>query len=291
MTMAVDLLVVGGTGLAGRAIVAAARQRGLSVRSLARTGDLRVDIRDADALRRSLTQTPARTIVNAAAMVSLPACEQDPAAARMVNARPAAIIAAHADATATRFVQVSTDHYYCGDGRRAHSEDEPVVLVNEYSRTKYAAEALTLTAAGSLIVRTNFVGWPSTGGTSFAEWAMGVIAQDAPADLFDDQFVSSLDLWTFADSLLDLAEAPITGVVNLAASEVFSKADFVTALASGLGRTLSNVRHTAVKGQSTKRADSLGLDVSKATRSLGRDLPTLDQVIKTLVAHSPEWRP
>lgn len=291
MTMAIDLLVVGGTGLAGRAIIAAGRKRGLSVQSLARTGDVRVDIREGNALREALVQTPARTIVNAAAMVSLPACEQDPASAWMVNARPAAIIAAHAGTTATRFVQVSTDHYYCGDGRRAHREDEPVVLVNEYSRTKYAAEALALTAAGSLIVRTNFVGWPSTGGTSFAEWAMGVIAQDAPVDLFDDQFVSSLDLWTFAETLLDLAEAPIHGVVNLAASEVFSKADFVTALASGLGRTLSNVRHAGVKGQSTKRADSLGLDVSRAARSLGRDLPTLDQVIQTLVAHSPEWRP
>lgn len=286
----VDLLVVGGSGLAGRAIVAAARGRGLATATLSRHGELAVDVRDADALRRALAEARPRTIVNAAAIVSLPECDRDPGEAWRVNARPAAILADHARETGGRFVQISTDHYYCGDGARAHREDEPVRLVNEYARTKYAAEALALTAPGALVLRTNIVGWPSPHGGSLAEWAMGVIEADAEAMLFQDQYVSSLDIWTFAEALLDLAAGDTCGVLNLAAGEVFAKGDFVLALARAAGRTLSRARPGTVRAQATPRADSLGLDVTRAERILGRRLPTLDAVAANLLTHLEERR-
>lgn len=286
--MTIDLLIAGGTGLAGCAMAKAGRARGLSVAALARGGDIAVDVRDLDALRAALDATPARIIVNAAAIVSLPECERHPGNAWLVNARPAAVFAEYANASGARLIQISTDHYYRGDGRRAHAETDPVHPMNEYSRTKLAGEALAQSAVSALVLRTNFIGWPSVGGGSFAEWALGVVESDQPADLYDDQFVSSLDVWSFADAVLDLAEDKTTGVLNLASSEVFSKAEFVEKLARALGRDLSAVRRVSVKSQSTLRGDSLGLDVSKAAQRLGRGLPTLDQVVANLVAHLEE---
>ncbi len=288
---AVDLMVLGGTGLAGRALMAEAKRRSLKAVTLARGGDLAVDIRDEAALRSALEEAAPRTIINAAAIVSIPECERDPAAAWLVNARPAAILARHARETGARFVHISTDHFYCGDGRRRHAEDEPVRLINDYGRAKYAAEAFALTAPGALVLRTNFVGWPSATGGSLAEWAMGVVEQDLAADLYDDQFVSCLDVWTFAACALDLASSKASGVMNLAAGEVFSKAEFVLALAKGLGRQLSKARLGSVGGQQTVRADSLGLDVSRAERMLGRPLPTLEAIIANLIFHLKDRRP
>ena len=285
-----DLLVVGGTGLAGRAITAAARARGLTVATLARGGDLLVDVRDESALRQALAEAKADAVINCAAIVSAPVCEADPGEAWRVNARPAAIIARHCRDVGARFVQVSTDHYWTGDGRRAHAEDAPVTLVNEYARTKYAAEGLALADVGALVVRTNIVGWPSPTGGSFAEWALGVIRTDGPADLYGDQFVSSLDIWTLAEGLLDLTASPATGVVNLAASEVFSKADLVEGLARAMGRPMTKARRASVKDQSTPRADSVGLDVARATAILGRPLPGLDQVVAALAARLEDAR-
>jgi dTDP-4-dehydrorhamnose reductase len=286
----IDLMVLGGTGLAGRAIMAAAQRRGLSAIALARRGDLAVDIRNADALRQTLTQTAPKAIVNAAAMVSIPACQHDPAAAWLINARPAAILADYARATAARLVHISTDHYYTGDGRRRHGEGDPIWLVNDYARVKYAAEGFALTSPSALVLRTNFVGWPSSTGGSLAEWAMGVIEGDLPADLFDDQFVSCLDVWTLADCVLDLAFGDAVGLLNLGASEVFSKAAFVLALAKALNRPLSRAKIGKVGAQATPRADSLGLDVRQAERILGRPLPTLDGVITNLLAHLEDRR-
>lgn len=285
-----DLLVVGGTGLAGRAIMAVAAARGLTSATLARAGDLPVDVRDEAALTKTLAEANAATIINCAAIVSAPLCESDPGEAWRVNARPAAIIARHCRLAGTRFVQVSTDHYWTGDGDAAHDEQAPVTLINEYARTKYAAEALALTDPGALIVRTNIVGWPSVSGGSFAEWALEVICTDAPATLYGDQFVSSLDVWTFAEALLDLSASPATGVVNLAAAEVFSKADLVERLAIAMNRPLSNARRASVKDQSTPRADSAGLDVSRASTILARPLPGLDQVVAALVARLEDAR-
>lgn len=286
----VDLLVLGGTGLAGRAIVTAARARGLTVQTLARAGDHAVDVRDVGDLRGALERARPRMIVNAAAIVSAAECEANPADAWRVNARPAAIVADHARAAGCRTVHISTDHYYCGDGDRKHAEADPVRLINDYARTKYAAEAFALTQADTLVLRTNFIGWPSAGGTSFAEWAMRVIETDAAADLYQDQFVSSLDVWTFAEAVVDLAGGRAAGVVNLAASQVFSKAQCVAELARQAGRTITKTRLASVAEQSTIRADSLGLDVSRAERILGRALPDLEGVIANLVAHLEDRR-
>lgn len=286
----VDLLVLGGTGLAGRAIAATARARGLSVKSLARAGEIAVDIRDAAALREALDQASPRIIINAAAIVSAAECEANPADAWRVNARPAAVVAEHGQAAGCRTIHISTDHYYCGDGDQKHAESDPVRLINEYARTKYAAEAFALTQADALVLRTNFIGWPSPRGTSFAEWAMGVIEADAPADLYGDQFVSSLDVWSFADAVLDLAGGPAAGVFNLAASQVFSKAQCVAELARQAGRTITKTRLASVAEQTTIRADSLGLDVSRAEYVLRRSLPNLEGVIANLIKHLEDRR-
>jgi dTDP-4-dehydrorhamnose reductase len=285
-----DVMVLGGTGLAGRAIMAAARMRDLTAVTLARGGDLPVDIRNADALRETLSRIAPKVIVNAAAMVSIPACEHDPAAAWLINARPAAILADYARETGARLVHISTDHYYTGDGRRRHGEGDPVRLVNDYARVKYAAEGFALTAPGALVLRTNFVGWPSATGGSLAEWAMQAIEGDLPLDLYDDQFVSCLDVWTLADCGLDLAFGDAAGLLNLGAREVFSKAEFVLALAKALNRPLSRAKIGKVGAQATPRADSLGLDVSRAERILGCSLPTLDSVIANLLVHLEERR-
>jgi dTDP-4-dehydrorhamnose reductase len=195
---AVRLLVLGDTGLAGTAILEAARARGMAATGASRHGEHAVDLRDAAALRALLDRLSPTVVINAAAQVSVAECERDPAQAWLVNARPAALIADAARQAQIRFVQISTDHFYAGDGRRPHREDAPVVLLNDYARTKYAAEAFALTAPDALVVRTNILGLKSATGGSFGEWALRLIETDGEATLFEDQFVSILDIWSLA---------------------------------------------------------------------------------------------
>ncbi len=56
-------------------------------------------------------------------------------------------------------MQISTDHYFCGQGDLKHDESAPVTLLNEYARTKYAGEAFALTNPEACVIRTNVVGF------------------------------------------------------------------------------------------------------------------------------------
>lgn len=264
--------------MAGQALLEAARARGLSAKGLSRQGDIAVDIRDEAALRAALHAAAPRLIINAAAIVSIPDCEADPAAAWLVNARPAALLAAYAREAGARLVQISTDHYWTGHGARAHREDEPVVLVNEYARSKYAAEGLALTAPEALVVRTNIVGAASG---SFGAWALDVVDHDRPATLFTDHFCSSLDVWSFANAVLTLISLQVSGVIHLASSEISSKATFIAALAAARGRQLTHASPGSAAQHGVRRAESAGLDVSRAEAILGK-LPGLEQVVQAL---------
>ncbi|MDR3151823.1 MAG: hypothetical protein LBT67_03150, partial [Holosporaceae bacterium] len=81
---------------------------------------------------------------------------------------------------------------------------------------------------------------------------------------------------------MDLIEKKICGLINVASREVFSKAEFIKTLADVFGFSVKNTTISSVKKLLPNRADSLGLDVSRAETILGYTLPTLDDVIFSL---------
>ncbi len=69
-----------------------------------------------------------------------------------------------------------------------------------------------------------------------------------------------------------------TGILNVACREVSSKKDFVERLAQRMGRELTRTRAGSAASMKMKRAESAGLDVTRAEAVLGHPLPTLDEV-------------
>lgn len=283
--MSDTILVFGATGMLGQALLAEGRRRGLKLVGVARSGaDVALDMTDAPALAGLVTEVRPSVVVNAAALTSLDACEKDPCLAYRVNARAVATLAeAAADAY---FIQISTDHYYSGDGAALHDEDSPIHLVNEYARSKYAGEAYTLTHAHALVLRTNIVGFRNRGASTFVEWALASLCNGQAMTLLEDYFTSSIDVASFSKGLLDLLPQRPTGRLNLAAREVASKARFIEVLAEAAGYDTSHCRPGSIHGlEGARRAESLGLDVTRAERLLGYKLPTLSEVIDNLLRH------
>jgi dTDP-4-dehydrorhamnose reductase len=281
-------LVLGATGMLGRALMREATGRGLHVAGAARSGtDYDLDIADDDALTALLERLHPRVIVNAAGLADVAACERAPDQAWRLNARAVAIIASWARSADARLVQVSTDHYFTGHGAALHDEAAPVRLVNEYARTKYAGEAFALTSPGALVLRTNIAGFRRHGSPTFAEWAIDAIRTDAPITLFDDFVTSTIDVGSFSVALFDLVEQCAAGLLNLAAHEAASKKVFVEALAARLDRSLSRAKAGSVTTLTPRRAESLALDVRRAEALLGRALPGVGHVADALI---DEWK-
>ncbi len=264
--------------------MAEANIRGVPCWGAARSGsDLDVDITNASALEAIVYEASPTTIVNCVALTDHALCEDNPGLAYILNARIPGQLARLAQALDTRLVQISTDHYFTGDGPIAHAEDAEVTLLNEYARSKYAGERLALTNRSALVIRTNIVGlrrWP--GRPTFAEWALDAIESHRPLTLFDDFFTSSMHARACAAATLDLLDSGARNLINVASSQVSSKRAFVLALARELDIDLQQVRSGSVRDLRPRRAESLGLDVTRAQSLLGRTLPGLAQTVAAI---------
>jgi dTDP-4-dehydrorhamnose reductase len=280
------LLVFGATGLLGQAIVAEAKRRGVQALGAARKGaDFDVDLTNMVQVAELFALVSPTRVINAAANTNLDSCEQDPGGTYLINALAVALIAEQCRTSGASLVHVSTDHFFTGDGPRAHAEDSAVTLVNEYARSKYAGEGFSRNLPGSLVIRTNitgFRGW--VGQPTFAEWAVDAILNRRPLKLFDDFYTSTIDADSFSRHLFNLFDTGAVGVINLASSTVSSKSEFVRELAAAFGIRLDWATVASVRDMPTARAESAGLDVSKAERLLGYPLPTLREVCRALAA-------
>lgn len=277
-------LLLGSTGMLGQAIKKTFRDVGVELYCASRSeSEYRLDLLDDRALERCMAEARPDVVINAAAQVSLDTCELNPGDAYRINARFPGVVSALCRKNGSYFIQISTDHYYCGDGDRKHAESDPILLLNEYARTKYAGEQLALTYENSLVLRTNIVGFRGQKSPTFLEWALKAINNLEPIALFTDFYTSPMHTVDFARILPDVLKAHPTGVYNLASREVCSKKEFILLLAAALTGKTPNYSEGSVRNlRGAPRGDSLGLDVTKMERLLGRRLPSLDETIQSI---------
>ena len=279
------LLVVGATGLFGQAFMAEGKKQGLDVAGAARrNAGITMDLSDKESIENAISSIRPDIVINTAAMINIEECEAKPDRAQKINAEAPGQLAKIALECGAKTVQISTDHFYTGDGARAHSEDEPVVLLNEYARTKLAGENSVLGHADSLVVRTNILGFRGWGKPTFAEWSLSTILEDRPVTLFADAFISAIDVRAGARAILKLALGGASGLVNVGCHEVYSKKDLVEGLAEKLGRKLTNTRSGSIQQLGIRRGESLGLDIGLAEKLLGNKLPNMDEVLDAIVS-------
>jgi len=272
----------------GQALGRTARARGHHVVGAGRrNADVSFDITDDEGVREAVESVSPDVLVNCAALIDVARCNDDPLTAWRVNARAVGVMAEACRARGITFVQISTEHYFTGGGALAHDESAPVTFFNEYARTKFAGEGFAAVCPDHLVLRTNIVGFRGHEKPTFAEWAFRAVEEDAELILFHDSHVSSIDVDAFSRALLDLVDRDARGLFHLASSEVFSKQQLIEAIADALGVRLTRATSGSVHSLSVPRAESCGLDVSKAESVLGYALPDLREVVAHLAT---EWR-
>jgi len=280
------IVVIGHTGLLGQAVMRVARERGLRTLGVSRSTVPGLNLaRQAD-LAPFLDPLAPSLVINAAALTDLAANEADPSAALEANARLPGLLADWGRRRGTPWVQVSTDHYWHDIENTLHTEAAPVSPPNTYARTKHAGEEAALRDPGCLVLRTNIVGFRGRAGEpTFVEWALAALAAGEPFDAYTDVWASSIEVGQFANALFDVVGLGATGLLNVASRESISKADFIAALAQAAGYDERLARRVPRPArQRPRRANAMGLDVSRAEVMLGRKLPDAAEVIEAIVA-------
>ena len=278
------VVVLGASGLLGQALMPLLAQRGRQAVGLSRRTGLDLAALDSpQALATALHPHAPALVINAAAITDLSHCEDHADAARALHTRLPALLAAWSCSSGVPWVQVSTDHYFCGTENLLHDEQAPVQLLNQYARSKHAGETAALQSPHALVVRTNIVGrrgWP--GQPSFAEWALGALQAGQPFPGYTNSWACSMEAGQCAAALLDLADIGARGLLNVASRDSISKADFIAGLARALGISSAAMQRQPRPTSGLPRANALGLNVQRAEALLRRPMPTATQVADTL---------
>jgi dTDP-4-dehydrorhamnose reductase len=195
----------------------------------------RLDLADERAVAALLERYQPRVIVHVAALASVAAAAQDPAAAHRMNAVVTEHLARLAHEHAARFVYTSTDMVF--DGERApyaeHDAPEPGTA---YGRSKLAGERATLSFPEHAVVRLPLLyGVPGVSRqTTFLD-QMAALRAERPLSLFEDEWRTPLWLADAARALVRIAHSSEAGVLHLAGPERLSRLQMGRLLAEALG--------------------------------------------------------
>jgi dTDP-4-dehydrorhamnose reductase len=221
-------LILGGTGMLGRAVLAAARRRGWPALALSRQ---QADVADEARLRYWMDSFHPEVIVNCAAFTKVDDCEAQEARAMAVNGEAVGALARAARAGGARLLQVSTDYVFDGAPRPApYLEGDPTGPRSAYGRSKLRGEQLALEYEGALVVRTSWLFGP--GGPNFVAAIGGQIdAGRNPVRVVADQVGAPTYTPYLAEALADLAPLAASGIVHYRNREPVSWYSFAVAIA------------------------------------------------------------
>jgi len=286
------IAIFGSTGLLGSNLVSNYLKKGIEIRSFSKSFSKDTiqtnKIIDFDNLNTQVETNfniwKPDVIINTIALVNLQACEDNYKLAYDTNVRIAKDLCKIAKKHNSYFIHISTDHFY-NDKKLKHSEDDEVVLLNNYAKTKFEAEKEILSFYNfSLIVRTNIIGFRKNGIDSFFEWLLNSIEKQLPLSLYPNYFTSPISVGELSGLLLLCYKRKLTGVYNISSQEVIDKYSFGIKTAKKFGYSTQNISNKPLNNSKSEiqRALSLGLDTSKIQKSLNLRMPTIDETLNTL---------
>ncbi|MFV2072432.1 MAG: dTDP-4-dehydrorhamnose reductase [Thermoanaerobaculales bacterium] len=277
-TAGTSLLITGAHGQLGRALAAAAADRGLSFAG--RDVDT-LDIRDATAVHDWIAAARPAAVINCAAMTAVDDCESNEAEATSINGDAVGNLAAACTAVGARLVQISTDYVFSGDSDRPYSESDATAPLSAYGRSKRLGEELAGSSVSHLIVRTAWL--YGHGGRSFVETIRAQIEGGARTlRVVADQRGCPTYCDHLAAAILNLVDAQAEGVVHAVNSGDTTWHGFAVEIARLLqaGVDIEPVSSPEFPRPAPRPAYSL-LDTSRLTALLGRPMPHWRDALKT----------
>ncbi|MEA3352846.1 MAG: SDR family oxidoreductase [Campylobacterota bacterium] len=285
------IAIMGGTGLLGSNLVEMFKEKyEIKVFSRQSSGNISEKLNSLidfnlleDELERHFISWKPDIILNAVALVNLDRCEVDFKSAYEINCNIAYKLSSIAKKINSYFIHISTDHYY-NDKKTVHNEKDKILILNNYSKTKYEAENLVINNyKNTIVVRTNIVGFRNNDSDSFFEWLIDSFEKKETINLYKNYFTSPISVKLLGDILIKCYTNKLNGLYNIASSEVISKYDFGLKVAKRFGFDIKCINKTNfANDQKIKRALTLGLDVSRIEEHLNYTMPKVDETIEQL---------
>jgi dTDP-4-dehydrorhamnose reductase len=286
----VRYIVIGGSGQVGHHLLRVIESHGhLAVGTCAahpQPGLIALDIRDRDSVLALITSVLPDVVFLAASVTNVDYCELNPDVAYAVNVVGTSHVVEAVNRVSARLVYFSTDYIF--DGKNGpYAEETPACPISEYGNQKLIGEHLVaLNAERYVIVRTTVVyGWEPQG-KNFVQRLVRTLREGARIQVPGDQIGTPTYAPNFADAVVELADLPIRGVMNVAGPALATRYEFAVSVAHvfGLDYTLIEKVPTALLKQAALRPLNAGLQVGKAVNLLHTKLMSYEEGLKAMAA-------
>lgn len=225
--MAGRALVLGGTGMLGRAVAAQWRRKGAPVLALSHAQG---DLLDRERLLYWARRFQPEIVINCAALTQVDACEEKAELAMAINGEALAHLVAAAESCRALLVQVSSDYVFDGRAAAPLAEDAPTAPLSSYGRSKLRGEELAAGYEKALIVRASWLFGP--GGPNFVATIRRFLLEGrTPLRVVDDQQGRPTYTPYIARALWDLARVGARGIVHYGNREPASWYDLAREIA------------------------------------------------------------
>ena len=199
-----------------------------------------LDITDLDAVRRCMAEHRIAAVVNCAAYTNVDKAEDDAARADAINHLAVGNLATACREQGAALLHVSTDYVFGGAGNLPFREDDPVMPLGVYGKTKWAGEqAVVASGCRHLIFRTAWL--YSAFGNNFVKTMRRLTAERDRLTVVFDQVGTPTYAGDLADLLFHITEeglyAQMQGTYHFSNEGVCSWYDFAREIAALSGRT------------------------------------------------------
>lgn len=198
------ILLTGGTGQVGQAVLRHAAERGLDIFAPNRA---QMDLTNAQSITDMVASRPWSAVINCAAYTAVDRAETDAELAELVNAAAPAIFAAETAKRDIPIIHVSTDYVFDGTKNGPYVEEDAVNPLGVYGRTKEKGESAVRTLnPRHAIIRTAWV--VSAGGANFMNTMIRLASERSEVNVVNDQIGCPSNASDIAEALLEVAAHP-----------------------------------------------------------------------------------
>ncbi|MEX2216318.1 MAG: SDR family oxidoreductase [Phycisphaeraceae bacterium] len=223
-----------------------------------------VDLEDAQAMERALSDAAPEAIVHAAALSQIASCHGDPQKAHRINVQATAWLGALRGAPPCRdgaLIYLSTDLVFDGE-QGDYRETDAAHPSSVYGRTKFEGEQTVLASSRSrpTVLRLPLILGPSlTGRPKFFDTLIASLKEGKPITLFDDEWRTPLGADQAADAVALALTHRLEGLYHVAGGERLSRYEIGVIVAAALGVDASCIQRASrlsMKGPEPRPRDT-----------------------------------
>lgn len=277
------VLITGGSGQVGCALLASLPQ-GIEAVAPSRSA---LDLSRPETLEQAVRAIAPDAILHAGAYTAVDKAEDEPSLCWTVNAEATAALARAAAALDIPLLYVSTDYVFSGASGRPYREDDPVLPLSVYGRSKLAGElAVQSLCPKGIILRTSWVF--SSEGVNFPLRMLELGRSRPLLRIVADQHGAPTPAASVAETLWQLLEnQPISGIYHYSGQPYttwydFAVATFAAAATHGYKIPAIEAITTAEYPTKTQRPLDARLDTTKI-QILGIPAPDWREALESLI--------